>query len=143
MCWDAVRGFVTHPRAPAAARSFAMVELEGALAAGAERQELLDDVALVVSELLTNSLNAGATLALVRLDWHRDLLRLAVVDDAPGLPTPQWPSADQTHGRGIGIINAVSRAWGADPLPNSETGKQVWADFHVATSLTAALRCTR
>ena len=97
---------------------------------------------LIVTELVTNSINAGATSALVTLNWHRDHLRVAVGDDAPGAPALQNPSPNGTHGRGLAITRSPSNAWGVEITPlNIHITKAVWADLSVASALSASLEC--
>jgi anti-sigma regulatory factor (Ser/Thr protein kinase) len=141
MCWDVTGRFPAHPRSPSAARQFCTQELTGLLASRPERGALLDDVALIVSELITNSLNAGSIDTTVTLSWHRHQLRLAVTDDAPGVPTLQTATRDESHGRGLAITKSLSSAWGVQPLAGDRAGKQVWAQLTVPTTLTEALQC--
>ena len=143
MCWDAVQTFSADTRVPAAARQFCTEQLTSILADRTERHALLDDVTLLVSELITNSLNAGATAATVHLGWHRHQLRIAVDDDAPGLPGLHVATDNDSHGRGLAITQTLSDAWGVEPHPPDEAGKQVWAELSVAPILTTALNCTR
>lgn len=143
MCWDARRHFAAETRSPAAARRFCTQRLSEMLTDRPERAALLDDLALVVTELVTNSLNAGASATTVRLSWHRHQLRLAVEDDAPGIPMLRSAASDDSHGRGLAITESLSLAWGVQSTPAVQVGKRVWADFAVAPTLTTALPCTR
>jgi putative methionine-R-sulfoxide reductase with GAF domain len=90
--------------------------------------QLLDDVQLVVSELVTNSLRAGCDVLSVDLLQADATVRLGVRDDARGMPTIQHPGATETHGRGLLIVAAVADDWGVLP---AEAGKEVWAEFAV------------
>jgi putative methionine-R-sulfoxide reductase with GAF domain len=90
--------------------------------------QLLDDVQLVVSELVTNSLRAGCDVLSVDLLQADATVRLGVRDDARGMPTIQHPGATETHGRGLLIVAAVADDWGVLP---AEAGKEVWAQFAV------------
>lgn len=144
MCWDAYQRFPSDTQSPAAARRFCVQQLSALLADVPERAGLLDDVTLIVSELITNTINAGATSALVSLSWHRDYLRLSVADDAAGMPALQAATRNETHGRGVAITQSLSQAWGVDPSDHSsEASKQVWAELGVAATLTKALHCDR
>ncbi len=88
-----------------------------------------DTVLLVVSELVTNAL--VHTQGQVRLDLTLagERLRVAVSDASPRTPV-KAPSGDweATGGRGILLVDAVSRAWGSVPLSG---GKQVWGEIQV------------
>lgn len=143
MCWEVTQRFPADTRSPSAARRFANHQLSRLFADRSERRGLLDNATLIISELITNSINAGASAAAVTLSWHRDRLRLSVDDDAPGVPTLQYATSDQSHGRGLAITQSLSHAWGVQARPSHVVGKQVWADLRVAPTLTATLHCTR
>jgi anti-sigma regulatory factor (Ser/Thr protein kinase) len=143
MCWDAARRFPADTRSPREARHFCTEALSALLADRPERSELVDDVTLIVTELLTNSINAGADSALVTLNWHRDQLRVTVGDDAPGAPALQCASPNETHGRGLAITQSLSTAWGVETTHANRTGKAVWAELSVAPTLTDTRRCSR
>jgi hypothetical protein len=143
MCWDAARRFPADTRSPREARRFCTEALSTLLADRPERGELVDDVILIVTELLTNSINAGASSALVTLNWHRDQLRVTVGDDALGAPALQSPSPNETHGRGLAITQSLSTAWGVETTHTSRAGKAVWAELSVAPTLTDTRRCSQ
>jgi len=86
----------------------------------------LDDAALVLSELVGNAVRhaEGDTLR-VRLRRTADVLRIAVQDGSAALPAPRQASLEDESGRGMLIIEALSRRWGCEPLPD---GKIVWAE---------------
>jgi hypothetical protein len=98
--------------------------------------ERCDDIAVVVSELLTNALRH----ALPDVGWAapRSALRLAllqpgrgvicaVADPSPKAPVPKEPGILCEGGRGLQVISALADAWGCTP-PN-HAGKVVWALF--------------
>jgi anti-sigma regulatory factor (Ser/Thr protein kinase) len=106
-------------------------------------QDRGDDVAVVVSELLTNALRhavpqarAGAGPA-ARSRWPVRLglvqpghfVVCAVADPSPRLPEPKEPDYLAESGRGLHVISALSDRWGWT-VP-TETGKVVWALFSV------------
>lgn len=88
---------------------------------------LAEDVRLAVSELATNAVlhaRTGFTVTLGRVD---ELIVLEVSDDSEvGLTLRESPSLD-TNGRGIVIVQALSRDWGVNE--NEGGGKSVWANF--------------
>lgn len=97
--------------------------------------ELVDDAALVVSELVTNAVRyalcptrhaeiAPITLVLVRLSPH---VLLAVTDPSDEVPTPREPDFISENGRGLYIVETYSQGWGWDHLNCG--GKAVWAFF--------------
>jgi anti-sigma regulatory factor (Ser/Thr protein kinase) len=97
-----------------------------AVARGRLRSELLAagiyepavcDAAVVVSELLSNSLRHAAPLpdARVRVSWtlDHDALRIAVSDAGDGpLPHVTQPSPGEPGGRGLGIVENLADRWG-------------------------------
>ena len=88
------------------------------------------DVAeVVVSELLTNAVKHArrdsVRVTVTRLS--RERVQVAVVDLSRKHPQPRAASANEESGRGLEIVNALSRGrWGVDTLP---WGKRVWADL--------------
>jgi anti-sigma regulatory factor (Ser/Thr protein kinase) len=86
-----------------------------------------DAVELVLSELLGNACRHGADPVTYRT--HLDAADVMVtVADAEPLPPVEHadpdPDPDAEGGRGLFLVNAVSRSWGWEPTPS---GKQVWA----------------
>jgi anti-sigma regulatory factor (Ser/Thr protein kinase) len=96
--------------------------------------DLVDDAAVIISELVTNAVRHGLPpyaaasgdmpikLTLVR---QGSFVVLIVCD--PSDQDPKMRSADDVceNGRGLHVIEALSRVWGWTPLPG--TGKAVWA----------------
>jgi signal transduction histidine kinase len=127
--------------APAAARHFATAALSPLLQELSEADLVIGDVELVITELVTNSIRAAASTVTPDLAVHRDHVRIAVADDADGMPEVQHPTASSDHGRGLRIIETIAREWGTLPL---SPGKQVWAVVSVDASRAAALiACSR
>lgn len=87
------------------------------------------DAALVVSELLTNSIRhawplPGATL---QVAWMVDRCSVEVaVSDGGATTTPaqKYPASSSLGGRGLGIVEHLSRNWG---IRTDGTGQTVWA----------------
>lgn len=124
MCRSNRQVYSATSAAPAAAHQFLVDHLETELAGSMA----LDDGVLTVTELVTNAVNAGSGSIVVEVDLHRDHLIVAVTDGAPGLPEVQALSALSTHGRGLRIVDALSRSWGTD---HQASGKRVWAELSV------------
>lgn len=95
-------------------------------ATGALSGAVLEDVLLAATELVTNAVNAGARTVEVLLDTPPPHVILDVTDDAPGQPTPGHPTASDTSGRGLRIVEALADQWGFRSTPD---GKTVWARF--------------
>lgn len=87
---------------------------------------LLDDAALVVSELMTNALRAGSRIALLTLTLEPGHLRVAVQDDVAARPRLMEAAPGELTGRGLHLVAALSNDWGFTRLAR---GKEVWADL--------------
>jgi anti-sigma regulatory factor (Ser/Thr protein kinase) len=94
------------------------------------------DIAVVVSELVTNALRhalpgAGDTgprgPVLLGLLQHGRWLLCAVADPANAAPVPRTPGVLAEAGRGLQMICALSDQWGY--TTPSDEGKIVWAMF--------------
>jgi hypothetical protein len=103
--------------------------------------DLADDATVIVSELVTNALRYGLPplpagfgaiddrpirLTLVR---HGCLVVCVVADASRQEPLPRDPCDIAENGRGLHVIEALSRTWGWTPLPRA--GKAVWAALAV------------
>lgn len=101
-----------------------------------------DDVAVVVSELLTNALHHAVPQARsaagtppsrwpVRLGLVQPghFVLCAVTDPSPRLPEVKDPDYLAESGRGLHVISALSDRWGC--TAPTEAGKVVWALFSV------------
>jgi anti-sigma regulatory factor (Ser/Thr protein kinase) len=136
MCWGASEVYLCDARAPAAGRQFCIQQLSAALTEAPGRDDLVYDATVVVSELLTNSIRAGGSVARLSLALHRDLLRVTVDDDATGLPRIRAAESAATSGRGMAIVASLASKWSVERLI---PGKQVWAELDLPPELTADL----
>ena len=123
----------TSARAVRAGRDFALATLHRWGAA-----DLRDDVAVVVSELLTNALRHALTD--ISLPSHATPVRLgllqpgrsvicAVADPSQRVPQPREPGILTESGRGLHVIEALADAWGY--TQPGHAGKVVWALFRL------------
>jgi two-component sensor histidine kinase len=139
VCWFDERTYPADSSTPLLARRFTADRVRQVLRVDPAARALVDDAGLMVSELVTNAVNASATTITVRLDIHRDHARIAVTDDAPGSPMLRIPSPNATGGRGLRIVDQLARRWGTGPTSD---GKQTWAELSVDPAVTATLNCT-
>jgi anti-sigma regulatory factor (Ser/Thr protein kinase) len=86
--------------------------------------ELLDDAALVVTELANNAvLHARSPFTVgVRTEDHH--VCLSVRDASLSMPALGSPGVMDRFGRGLGMVAALSSSWGVDA---DDAGKVVWA----------------
>jgi hypothetical protein len=127
----ATRTFGADAESVRAARDFTIATLHRW--GTAERSQ---DIAIVVSELLTNALRhalPGSGDSRPRRPIRLGLLQpgpcvlCAVADPSKMAPAPQAPGSLAETGRGLHIICALSDQWGYVP---NDTGKVVWAMFY-------------
>jgi hypothetical protein len=114
-----------HPGSVAQARRLTRSRLSGWSVCA----DTCDTAALVVSELVTNAIvHAAGQRVVCELRDADDLVRIAVRDEgcAPGEPRPSPRRPDEEHGRGLLLVAAVSRAWGAQ---DTGPGLLVWAEL--------------
>jgi anti-sigma regulatory factor (Ser/Thr protein kinase) len=99
----------------------------GALVADAPRSFVFD-ATLATSELITNALlhGYGAVELFAWFDRRRGRLRVEVSDSSSELPRLVEPAPDRVGGLGLGIIAALSSAWGSFP---NQRGKTVWFEL--------------
>ncbi len=104
---------------------------------------LIENTELVLSELMTNAVNATGTtnprprrsdlrdlaLITVRLVATQDSLIVEVWDRHPGPPVPKHPDRADESGRGLLIVEALCRRWSYF-FPASG-GKAVWGELVV------------
>jgi anti-sigma regulatory factor (Ser/Thr protein kinase) len=97
----------------------------------------LDDGELVVSELVTNGVQASRAMthASIRLWLASDQVQVVICvwDASPQPPVRMNPADDAEHGRGLLLVEAVSQQWGwfpaepGSPWADGHRGKVVWA----------------
>jgi anti-sigma regulatory factor (Ser/Thr protein kinase) len=119
---DLTRVFPGAADTPRAARHFVIDTLQ---AWGVESR-LVDNAALVVTELTTNAMMHAGSGSKVRISARRDAICIAVEDAAAALPIQRSPAALVSSGRGLAMVAALSQQWGADLL---DDGKVVWAEL--------------
>lgn len=99
------------------------------------RPEVVEDVLLVISELTTNAVVHAEGPAGLRIRWTdvdgRSALRVEVTDGGPAVRTdlPGGSTDPDEHGRGLGIVSALSTRHG---VRADRAGFTHWADLDTA-----------
>jgi hypothetical protein len=91
-----------------------------------QEDAMVPDAELVASELATNAVQHADSPFRVSVDRSIGIVCIAIQDAVEGLAEQQPPTRDEMSGRGMAIVNALSRRWGCDELPS---GKVVWAEL--------------
>lgn len=90
------------------------------------RGEVVDQLVLVGCELVTNAVLHARTELRLTLELYPDRVRVAVEDQSSMPPARRKYRPEALTGRGLAMVQAVSRNWGADP---AGAGKRIWADI--------------
>ena len=120
--WSHERDWLGAPGDVAAARWFIADRLHGH-----GLSNVVDDAQLVVSELATNAMVHAATSFKVSLHAFEQTLLLEVEDGSQVGPSLVATRVLDTNGRGMAIVDLLSRDWGVDT--HGAGGKSVWAEF--------------
>jgi anti-sigma regulatory factor (Ser/Thr protein kinase) len=88
--------------------------------------DLQADVALVTSEMATNSVVHAKSPFRARVDRTDDVIRVTIEDIGAGHAEARSATLDDLDGRGVQIIDALAHRWGSDVMVG---GKTVWAEF--------------
>ena len=102
-------------------RAFVAEELERL-----DRAALIDDAVLVASELASNAMLHAGGITAVGVTPQGDAVRLEVHDRTRVPPVMARQSTEAMTGRGLQLVAAISKEWGAEP---TEEGKVVWAEL--------------
>ena len=101
-------------------------------------EDVADDAAVILSELLSNALRHarplpgedGAIDGQIKVSWLKvgDTVELAVTDGgAITEPRKGQPALSSLGGRGLGIVETLSQSWG---VRRDDQGSTVWAHLH-------------
>jgi PAS domain S-box-containing protein len=85
--------------------------------------ELIETAELLVSELATNAVRYGRPPLTVRMRMVGDEVEIGVSDADPSVPVTARYRTLEESGRGLGLVSALSSAWGTR---THEPGKTVW-----------------
>jgi len=89
-------------------------------------RHVIDDAALIVSELATNAVLHGRSAFTVLLSSEAGTLCISVRDDSASVPSVKNPTATTISGRGLRLVAAVAQRWGTE---RDGDGKLVWAEL--------------
>jgi anti-sigma regulatory factor (Ser/Thr protein kinase) len=89
-------------------------------------EDTLDNAALVVSELVSNAVRHGGGCLELVVSLRGQLLTMYAADGSAVVPRRREPH--DSGGRGIAIIEALTRAWG---VQDDRNGKRVWVIMSV------------
>ena len=127
---DKTADFAAELGAPGAARTFVR---DGLRQWGEADEDLIDEMALVVSELATNAVvHAGTPFCVeMRVLPAQQLVRLSVRDASPIMSTMGNDSPAAQAGSGLSFVAELASCWGVEVTPD---GKLVWAEFDLVPS---------
>jgi serine/threonine-protein kinase RsbW len=80
---------------------------------------------LMVSELATNCIRHTNTAFDITIVRERAEIRIEVTDRAGGTPVMRSPGPSEPTGRGLQIVDMLSKEWGVEQTSRA-TGKTVW-----------------
>lgn len=84
---------------------------------------------LLVSEVVTNLVLHARTVGELVVQLADDRLRVELHDGTRSLPQTKHYGLEATTGRGIGLLDTMSAAWGAEVTPS---GKRVWFELEAS-----------
>jgi anti-sigma regulatory factor (Ser/Thr protein kinase) len=86
------------------------------------------DVALLVTELVTNVIDhvGGESVLTLELEFSDGWLRIAVADGSSVRPVVRELDSDNPRGRGLRMVQTIADRWGAE---DQRGGKRVWLEL--------------
>lgn len=115
------------PTAPRAARALVAEHLGG--------EQRCDEVALCISEIVTNAVRHAASAPLVRFCLRGRTVRVETADASPDAPVVRPHDPTATGGRGLRIVDALADRWGTE---RTGSGKVVWFEIDLDNPPTRA-----
>jgi serine/threonine-protein kinase RsbW len=113
------RAFANTPSAVARARHFVVRQLADVPG------DVVDEVAIMVSELATNCVRHTVTDFTVSVEYSRGEILVEVTDSGGGMPTVRRPESSEPSGRGLRIVQELADSFGVRELSGAP-GKTVW-----------------
>ncbi|WP_278265289.1 MEDS domain-containing protein [Nocardia sp. AG03] len=118
------RTYVSVPGAVSAARRFVTARLRS----WRHAPTVIDDAALVVSELAANAVTHAHTAFRIRLSQNERSVTIEAEDLSPHLPVLRSDRGTALGGRGVMLIAALGSRWGTELDPAGHT-KSVWCEI--------------
>jgi anti-sigma regulatory factor (Ser/Thr protein kinase) len=94
----------------------------------AQPRDVVDVAELLTSELVTNAIRHGASGFELTITVEQNI-RVEVRDEGAGRPSVVSAGPQDPSGRGLGIVEALSSAWG---VIDAADGKTVWYELSLA-----------
>lgn len=91
---------------------------------------IIPDAAVVASELIDNMVHHARSEGRLRVELSRNTLTVSVADADPRAPQLRVPGLRAVGGRGLVLVDKLSRTWGTASRPGG--GKVVWAALTVS-----------
>ncbi|WP_181696039.1 MEDS domain-containing protein [Nocardia sp. GTS18] len=118
------RTYLPVPSAVSAARRF----VTGRLGEWQHGPAVIDDAALVVSELAANAVAHAHTAFRIRLSQTEGMVKIEAEDLSPRRPVLGTDRGSAVGGRGLILIAALGSRWGSEPAPAGHA-KNVWCEI--------------
>lgn len=112
------------PRSAGRARGFVSATL-----AQWGRQGFSEVVVLLTSEVVTNAVLHARSEIVLAVGCDDQRVRVEVTDSSRDKPVLRFPRPEDTSGRGLGLVDVLSSAWGVRYHP--QDGKSVWFEMNV------------
>lgn len=87
----------------------------------------LDEVVLLTSELVANGVGHAASPLVLTLIRDGECVRVELSDSSAAHPVLRAVPPDAERGRGLALVEALSRRWGFERVPAD--GKVVWFEI--------------
>lgn len=91
--------------------------------------DAIDAACTLVSEVVTNAVLHGGSLAGARIDLSAERLRFSVADSSTQLPRLGEPDLWATSGRGVQLVGELADRWGVEVDPDDVGAKRVWFEM--------------
>ncbi|HZT66750.1 MAG TPA: ATP-binding protein [Acidimicrobiales bacterium] len=119
----------SYPPEPASVTKARLFVLE---ALSSHTEDITDRAEVMVSELATNALRHTGTSFTVTVTVTVTHIRVEVSDAGAGRPEKRSPSALETSGRGLQIVEALSDHW--EVVPAHPSGKTVLFELQLSAA---------